>query len=127
MMSLNCMMFLIQCHIFKITSNPSKKKLKFFVITKMLIEKTKDEENVPSLDVVQCNIVDNQYQQKSELLYTFTTNKSYAYLLNVEPSTIVFLKTYSTEFDDITITFTDQNGRSLEIPGKVNLKLIINK
>ena len=121
------MMFLIQCHIFKITSNPSKKKLKFFVITKMLIEKTKDEENVPSLDVVQCNIVDNQYQQKSELLYTFTTNKSYAYLLNVEPSTIVFLKTYSTEFDDITITFTDQNGRSLEIPGKVNLKLIINK
>ena len=98
----------------------------------MLIEKTKDEENVPSLDVVeivlvQCNIVDNQYQQKSELLYTFTTNKSYAYLLNVEPSTIVFLKTYSTEFDDITITFTDQNGRSLEIPGKVNLKLIINK
>ena len=109
-----------------------KKYLKFFVITKKLIDKTKDEENVPSLDVaeivlVQCNIVDNQYQQKSELLYTFTTNKSYAYLLNVEPNTIVFLKTYSTEFDDITITFTDQNGRSLEIPGKVNLKLIINK
>ena len=109
-----------------------KKYLNFFVITKKLIDQTKDEENVPSLDVVeivlvQCNIVDNQYQQKSELLYTFTTNKSYAYLLNVEPNTIVFLKTYSTEFDDITITFTDQNGRSLEIPGKVNLKLIINK
>ena len=39
----------------------------------------------------------NQYQQKSELLYTFTSNK--AYLLNIEPSSLVFLKTYNTEFD----------------------------
>ena len=52
-------------------------------------------------------------------------NKSYAYLLNIEPSISVFLKTYITEFDEITITFTDQNGRSLEIEDKVNL--IINK
>ena len=29
------------------------------------------------------NLVDNQYQQKSEVLYSFTSNKSYAYLLNV--------------------------------------------
>ena len=28
------------------------------------------------------NLVDNQYQQKSEVLYSFTSNKSYAYLLN---------------------------------------------
>ena len=43
---------------------------------------------MPSLEVVeivlvQCNLVDNQYQQKSEVLYTFTSNKSYAHLLNV--------------------------------------------
>ena len=36
-------------------------------------------------------------------------NKSYVYLLNVEPSNLVFLKTFSTKFDDIKITFTDQN------------------
>ena len=30
---------------------------------------------------------------------TFILNKSYAYLLNVEPSNLVFLKTYNTEFD----------------------------
>ena len=29
-----------------------------------------------------CNFVDNQYQQKSEVLYTFMSNKSYAYLWN---------------------------------------------
>ena len=45
---------------------------------------------------VKCNLVDNQYQQKPELLYTFTPNKFYAYLLNVEPCNLVFLKTYNT-------------------------------
>ena len=46
---------------------------------------------------------------------------------NVEPSTLVFLKTYNTEFDDIVITFTDQNGRPLEIEHKVNFTLLIDK
>ena len=72
--------------------------MKLFDSTKKLIDKEKNGENVPSLQVdelvlVQCNLVENQYQQKSEVLYTFTPNKSYAYLLNVEPSYLVFLKT----------------------------------
>ena len=54
-------------------------------------------------------------------------NKSYAYLLNVEPSNLVFLKTYNTEIDEIIVTFTDQNGRLLEIEDKVNLTLLLNK
>ena len=49
--------------------------------------------------LVQCNLVDDQYQQKSEVVYAFTRNKSYAYLLNVEPSNLVFLKTFNTVFD----------------------------
>ena len=81
---------------------------------------------MPSLEVikvilVQCNLGDNQYQQKLEVLYSFTPNKSYAYLLNVEPSSLLFLKTYNTESDEIIMTFTDQNGRPLEIEHKVNL------
>ena len=56
--------------------------------TKGLIDKTNNGEKVPSLEVVeavlvQCNLVDNQCQQKSEILYTFTPNKFCAYLLNV--------------------------------------------
>ena len=47
--------------------------------------------------------------------YTFTPNKSYAYLSNIEPSNLVFLKKYNAEFDKITATFTDQNGIPLEI------------
>ena len=106
--------------------------MKLFGSTKKLIDKTKNEEKVPSLEVievvlVQCNLVNNQYQQKSEVLYTFTPDKSYAYLLHVEPSNLVFLKTYNIKFDEIIITFTDQNGRPLEIEDKVNLTLLINK
>ena len=63
---------------------------------KRLIEKTENCENVPCLEVFklysfQCNLADNQYQQKSEVLCTFTTSKSYAYLFNVEPSNPLFL------------------------------------
>ena len=46
-------------------------------------------------------------------------NKSYAYLLNVKPSNLVFLKTYNTAFDDTKIAFNGQNGRPLEIEDKV--------
>ena len=71
--------------------------------------------------------MDNQYQQKSEVFYTFTLKKYYAYVSNVEPSNLVVLKTCNTEFNEIIIIFTDQNGRSLEIEDKVNLTLLINK
>ena len=89
--------------------------MKLFGSTERLIYKKKNRENVPSLeivevDLVQCNIADNQYQQKSELLYTFTPNKSYASLLNVQPSNLMFLQTYNTEWDEIIKTFIDQNG-----------------
>ena len=42
--------------------------------------------------LVQCNLVYNQYQHKAGVLYIFTPNKSYGYLLNVEPSNLVFWK-----------------------------------
>ena len=95
---------------------------------KKVVGKTKNGENVPSLEVVevvsiQCNnIVDSQYQQKSEVLYTFTNNT-----LNFEQSNLEFLKTYNTRFDEIVIIITGQNGRLLEIEDKVSLTLVINK
>ena len=60
--------------------------MKLFGSTKKLIDKTKNGEKVPSIEVaevvwVQCNLVENQYQQKSEVLQTLTPNKCYDYLL----------------------------------------------
>ena len=66
-----------------------------FGSTNKLGVKTKSGERVPSLEVVevvlvQCNLVDNPYQQKAKVLYTFTPNKTYAYLLNVESGNLLF-------------------------------------
>ena len=91
-----------------------------------------NRKKVPSLELVKlilvpCNLVDNERQQKSDVLYNFMPNKSYIHLLNVEQSKLVYLKTYNTEFDKIIITFTNQNDRQSEIEDKVNLTLLINK
>ena len=55
--------------------------MKLFGSTKKLIGKTKNGENALNLELVevglvQCNLVDNQYQQKPGASYTFTANKS---------------------------------------------------
>ena len=51
--------------------------IKLFGSTKKLIDKTKNGEKILCFEVVelvlvQCNLVDNEYRQKSEVLYTFT-------------------------------------------------------
>ena len=56
---------------------------KLFGRTKTLIGKAKNAEKVPSLEVIEivlphCNLVDNRYQEKSEVLHPFTSNKPYA-------------------------------------------------
>ena len=58
--------------------------MKLFGSTKNLTDNRKNRENVPILEevevvLVQCSLADNQYQQKSKLLYTFTPNKFYVY------------------------------------------------
>ena len=65
--------------------------MKLFGSTNKLTGKTKDRENdAKSWIGLLWNLVDNQYQQKSEVLYTFTPNKTYGYLLNLEPNNLVF-------------------------------------
>ena len=71
-----------------------------------MIGKTKNVENVPSLEIVKAvlvkfNLVDNQYQQKSEVLYISTFNKSFTYLLHMEPSNLGLPKTCNTMFDEV--------------------------
>ena len=68
----------------------------------------------------------NQYEQKPEVSHTFTPKKA---LLNVEPSNLVFLETYNTDFDETIATLPDQNSRPLEIEDKVNLNffLLLNR
>ena len=43
----------------------------------------------------QCNLLNNQHQQKSEVLYSLHLNEYYVNLCNKKPSNLVFLKTYN--------------------------------
>ena len=75
---------------------PESRKL--FSSIKELINKIKKWGNMPSLEVVetvsfQCNLIDNQYQKKAGIIIHVSHNKSYACLLNIEPSNSVLLKT----------------------------------
>lgn len=108
---------------------PTPKNIKILGSTKDFIDKTNNGENLPSFEVtvlIQCNLVNTQYQLKTQLLYTVTPNRFYACLINVKPSNFLFLKSYNTELDDIILSFIDKNGRPLEVKEKVNLTLLVN-
>ena len=70
------------------------------------------------------NIVNNDFQQNSTVLYIFVSNKSFCQLLEILPKNM-FLKTFNSKFSDIEIWFTDQNSKPLEIKHKINLNLVI--
>ena len=94
------------------------------------ITKDKNSENVPHLEVVElvlvhCNLVNNNYQQHSTILYTFVPNKTFGSLLKISPPNHVFLKKFNSEFREIKIWFTDQINKPLEVEDKTNVTLII--
>ena len=98
--------------------------------TESKITKNKKGENVPHLEVVElvlvhCNLVNNDYQQDSRILYTFVLNKAFGSLLEISPINHIFLKTFNSEFQEIKIWFTDQTSTPLEVEDRINITLII--
>ena len=98
--------------------------------TESKITKDKNGENVPHLEIVElvlihCNIVNNNYQQNSRILHTFVPNKPFGSLLKTSPPSHIFLKTFNSEFQEIKVWFTDQNGTPVEVEGIINLTLIV--
>ena len=78
--------------------------MKLLGSTKNKINKDKNGENVPDLEItevilVHCNNVNNDYQQDS--------------------------KTSNSEYDEIEVRFTYQNSQPLEIEDIINLTMII--
>ena len=51
-------------------------------------------------------------------------DKQYGILINVEPQSLIMLKTTSAEFLFIEVWFTNQNNELLEIEDSVNITLI---
>ena len=104
--------------------------MKLLGSTENKITKCKNGENIPHLKItvvalVDCNIINNDYQQNSRVLYTFVPNKPFGSLLEISPTNRIFLKTFNSEFQIIKVWFTDQNSQPLEIEDRINLTLVI--
>ena len=104
--------------------------MKLLGSTKNIVDKDKNSENVPKLEsvevvLVHCNLVKNDYQHASKVLFSFAPNKQFGQLLNISPNVFTMMNTVNTEFSSVEVWFTDQSSKPLEIEDNVNLTLII--
>ena len=67
--------------------------------------------------LVQCNLVKNDYQHTSKVLFSFVLNKQFGQLINISPHSLTMMNTVNT----------DQTSKVLEIEDNVNLTLIIGQ
>ena len=102
--------------------------MKLLASTKSITNEDKTGENVPHLEItevvlINCNIVNNNYQWNSRVLYTFVPNKLFGQLLDISPKYLIFSKTFTSY---VEVSFTDQDSNALGIKDKINITLVIN-
>ena len=78
----------------------------------------KNSENVPKFESVEvvlmhCNVVKNDYQQASKVIFTFVPNEKLGQLINVSPCSLIMLNTINTNFSFVDVWFTDQKSTPL--------------
>ena len=88
--------------------------------TKKDVNKEKDGENVPKLKsveviLVHCNLVKNDYQHISKILFSFVPDNQFGQLINISPHSLRMMDTVNTEFSFVEIWFTDQASKALRI------------
>ena len=104
--------------------------MKLLGSTKNVVDKDKNSESAPKLEsvelvLVHCNLVKNDYQHASNVLFSFVPNKQFGQLLNISPYVFTMMNIVNTEFPSVEVWFTDQSRKALEIEDNVNLTLII--
>ena len=104
--------------------------MKLLGSTKKDVDSDKNSENVPKLEsvevvLVHCNLVKNDYQHTSKVLFSFVPNRQFGQLINISPHSLTMMNTVSAEFSFAKVWFTDQVSKVLEIEDNVNLTLII--
>ena len=104
--------------------------MKLLGSTKKDVDLDKNSENVPKLEstkvvLVHFNLVKNDYQLTSKVLFSFVPNKQFGQLINISQHSLTMMNTVNTEFSFVEIWFTDQAPKALEIQDNVNLTLII--
>ena len=89
----------------------SLEMMKLLGSTKKYVDQDKDGDHVPKLESVEvvsvhCNLVNNNYQQTSKVLFTIVSNKQYGQLINISPHLVTMLGTTNTEVSSIEVWFT---------------------
>ena len=97
--------------------------MKWLPSPKSNLNKDKNGKNVPYLEIaevvsINCNIINNHYQQNSRVFYTFIPNKPFCQLLHISPKIFIFFKTFDSEFSYIEVWFTGPNSKLLKIEDK---------
>ena len=80
---------------------------------------------IVSVVLVHCNLVKNDYQHTSKVLFSFVPNKQFRQLINISPHYLTMMNRVNTEFSFVEVWFTDQISKALEIEDNVILTLII--
>ena len=104
--------------------------MKLLGSTKKDVGKDENGETVPKLEsvevvLVHCNLVKNDYQHTSKVLFSFVPNKQFGQLINISPHSLMMMNTVNTEFSSVEVWFTDQASKAHEPEDNVNLTLII--
>ena len=105
--------------------------MKLLGSTKNKITNDENSENVPHFVItevvlVHYNIVNNEYQQDSRVLYTFVPNKLFSQLLDFSTKKFIIFKKFVSVFSYIEVWFTDRNSKPLELEDKIKITLVIN-
>ena len=98
--------------------------------TKKVVDKGENREYLPKLESVEVvlvhfDLVKNDYQHASKVLFSFVLNKKFGQLLNISPHVFTMMNTINTEFPSLEVWFTDQSSKPLEVEDNINLTLII--
>ena len=94
--------------------------MKLLGSTKKDVDKDKDGEIVPKLEsaevvLVHCNLVKNDYQHTSKVLFSFVPNKKFGQLINISANSLMIMNTLNTEFSYVEVWFTDQASKRLKL------------
>ena len=92
--------------------------MKLLGSTKKDVDSDKNSENVPKLEsvevvLVHCNLVKNDYQHTSKVLFSFVPNKQFGQLINISPDSLTMKNTVNTDFSFVEVWFADQASKAL--------------
>ena len=106
----------------------SLETMKLLGSTKKDVDQDKDGEDVPKLEsvefvLVHCNLVNNNYQQASKVLFTFVPNKQFGQLITIAPHSLTMPNTTNTEFSSIEAM--DHRKKLIKIASSLKSKITL--